>query len=107
MMFKRTQKVSRLLDVQRRDFIIKVVLMMLLFGFINTCYAEGADLLEGTGNDLLTTIAGGRFKTYLYLSEGLFSLIAFIKTKNPLILTGIIVVAFFFNLICHVAMGGA
>jgi hypothetical protein len=72
-------------------------------GFISTCFAEGSDLLDGTGSDLIATLMGSRFKMFVYIGEGLLSLIAFIKTKNPLILFGIIVVAFFFNLILHVS----
>ena len=83
--------------------IVKTLLVVCLLSMISTCYADGSDLLEGTGNDLIATLMGSRFKMFVYIGEGLLSLIAFIKTKNPLILFGIIVVAFFFNLILHVS----
>ena len=86
-----------------RACIVKALLMIFLLGIISTCYADGSDLLDGTGSDLIATLMGSRFKMFVYIGEGLLSLIAFIKTKNPLILFGIIVVAFFFNLILHVS----
>jgi hypothetical protein len=86
-----------------RTVIVKALMVVCLLGFISTCFADGSDLLDGTGSDLIATLMGSRFKMFVYIGEGLLSLIAFIKTKNPLILLGIIVVAFFFNLILHIS----
>ncbi|MCE3237368.1 MAG: TraA [Gammaproteobacteria bacterium] len=62
----------------------------------------GTDLLAGTENNLVATLKGTG-KTYLYIAEGILSLAVFIKTKNLLILGGILVVACFFNILLKVA----
>jgi len=62
---------------------------------------ETKDLLEGTSTSLLETLRGTGMK-FVYLTEGIVSLAAYIKTKNLLVLSGIIVVSIFFNIILHV-----
>jgi hypothetical protein len=103
MMMLRKQRSDSYTMHSYRILIAKALLLVCLLGIISTCFAEGSDLLDGTGGDLIATLMGSRFKMFVYIGEGLLSLIAFIKTKNPLILFGIIVVAFFFNLILHVS----
>lgn len=63
---------------------------------------DGKDLIGGLDKDLLKTLNGsGRY--YLYLIEGIIGLGAYMKTKNLLFLTGILVVACFFNIVIKVA----
>lgn len=56
-----------------------------------------ADLLAGTEATLLETLQGTG-KKYLYIGECVVSLLAYIQTKNVVVLIGIIVVAIFFNI---------
>ena len=63
--------------------------------------AFAADLLAGTQNMLMETLQGTG-KTYLYIGECIVSLLAYIQTKNVLVLLGIIVVAVFFNVMLSV-----
>lgn len=76
--------------------------MVLLLSLSATAFAEGTDILAGTTDDLTKTL-GSTGKTYLYIAEGVLSLAAYIKTKNLLFLTGIVVVATFFNIMMKVA----
>lgn len=62
---------------------------------------EGTDLLSGTTANLVKTLSGTGMK-FVYLTEGIVSLAAYIKTKNLLVLSGIVVVSVFFNIILHV-----
>lgn len=55
------------------------------------------DLLAGTETTLLETLKGTG-KKYLYIGECVVSLLAYIQTKNVVVLIGIIVVAIFFNI---------
>ncbi len=55
------------------------------------------DLLVGTEANLLETLKGTG-KKYLYIGECVVSLLAYIQTKNVVVLVGIIVVAVFFNI---------
>jgi hypothetical protein len=45
----------------------------------------------------------GSAKHYIYLAEGFLSLATYIKTKNLLVLFGIVIVAFFLNVILTIA----
>jgi len=83
----------------------EVVLALSLIGI--SCYAfadDGTDLLSGTTANLIKTLSGTGMK-FVYLTEGIVSLAAYIKTKNLLVLSGIVVVSIFFNIILHVVNG--
>lgn len=85
----------------------KVLLTLLLFGFCSASFADfshNGDLLAGTSDQLIATLKGSG-KHYVYLAEGLLSLAAYIRTKNILVLFGIVVVAVFFNLILKISAG--
>ena len=60
--------------------------------------AAGHDLLAGTDSDLMATLRGSG-RRYLYLAEGITGIAAFMKTKNYLLLGGIVVVAVAFNVL--------
>lgn len=80
----------------------RIILLLGLIGFCMCGFAdETKDLLEGTSTSLLETLRGTGMK-FVYLTEGIVSLAAYIKTKNLLVLSGIIVVSIFFNIILHV-----
>lgn len=80
----------------------KMILMLLGVMLSISAFAEGTDLLSGTTENLVNTIKGSG-SIYLYLAEGILSLAAFIKTKNILVLSGIIVVSVFINVMLKVA----
>lgn len=67
-----------------------------------TTHAFASDLLNGTETDLMDTL-NGTGKKYLYIAECLVSLLVYIKTKNVLVLIGIMVVAIFFNIMIKMA----
>ena len=72
------------------------------YWFILPAYASGQDILAGTTATLDTTLRGtGRH--YLYLAEGITALIAYIRSKNVVLLGGIVVVAIFLNVLLKVA----
>jgi hypothetical protein len=60
------------------------------------------DILAGTDKSLGATLSKTG-KTYLYVAEGILSLAMYIKTKNLLVLGGIVVVAVFFNIVLKVS----
>lgn len=79
--------------------------LILLFAFCMMGISSklmAADLLAGTTDDLVNTLNGSG-KTYLYIAEGILSLAVYIKTKNLLVLGGIVVVSIFFNIMMKVA----
>ena len=86
-----------------QDKIMGVLLIGLMLFMSTTVFADdGKDIIGGLDKDLLTTLKGsGRY--YLYLIEGVIGLGAYMKTKNLLFLSGILVVACFFNIVIKVA----
>lgn len=80
----------------------KLALILSLIGISFYAFADdGTDLLSGTTTNLVKTLSGTGMK-FVYLTEGIVSLAAYIKTKNLLVLSGIVVVSIFFNIIIHV-----
>jgi hypothetical protein len=92
--------------VKDREFLYKYLkfslVILLAFWAIDALAADSQDILQGTDASLLATL-NGTGKKYIYLTEGLLSLAAYIKTKNLLILFGIVVVSVFFNIVLHIA----
>ena len=64
--------------------------------------AFATDILAGTQTMLVDTL-NGTGKTYLYIGECIISLLAYIQSKNIMVLLGIIVVAIFFNVMLSVS----
>lgn len=65
-------------------------------------HAEGKDLLAGTSDDLKKTIQeSGKF--YIYMAEMVMCAVTFVKTRNPLVFAGIIVLSIGFNIIFKIA----
>ena len=81
----------------------RIILILSLTGISLYAFADdtGTDLLTGTEANLLKTLSGTGMK-FVYLAEGIVSLAAYIKTKNLLVLSGVIVVSVFFNILIHV-----
>ena len=75
--------------------ILQSLAIMSLASLASNAFA--ADLLAGTDTTLLDTL-NGTGKKYLYIGECVVSLLAYIQTKNVVVLVGIIVVAIFFNI---------
>jgi hypothetical protein len=73
-----------------------------LMGFCLSALANGSDILQGTDASLWATL-NGTGKKYIYASEGILGLAAYMKTKNLLVLSGIVVVSIFFNIILSIA----
>ena len=84
-------------NVQR---VLKALAILSLAGLVTQVFA--ADLLEGTETALMDTLKGTG-KKYLYIAECVVSLMAYIATKNVMVLIGIIVVAVFFNIMIKLA----
>ena len=59
---------------------------------------DQGDILAGTDKSLGVTL-NKTGRNYIYIAEGLLSLAMYIKTKNLLVLTGIVVVAIFLNVV--------
>jgi hypothetical protein len=77
---------------------VSVLLMSICLG----AFADGDDLLKGTDASWWATF-NGTGKNYLYASEGVIALLGFIKTRNPGVLVGIVIVAIFVNIILYFA----
>lgn len=78
----------------------QMIFLVLGFCLFSHVWAEGKDLLAGTDTFLTETLSHSG-KKYIFMAEGLLSLAAFIRTKNVLVLFGIVVVAVFFNVIMN------
>lgn len=87
---------------QHKDKIMGVMLIGLMLFISSNVFADGNDILGGLDEDFKATLKGSG-KTYLYITEGVMALAMYIKTKNLLILSGIIVVACFFNIVLKVS----
>ena len=90
------------LSQPKTQLLICCLVLICLFGLRGLALANGKDILEGTDANLIATLNGSG-KKYLYITEGILSLAMYIKTKNLLVLFGIVVVAIFFNIILKVA----
>lgn len=88
-------------DPQRRALLCGIVSFLIL-GYCWTVFAGGSDILQGTDASLWATL-NGTGKKYIYAAEGILGLAAYMKTKNLLVLTGIVVVSIFFNIILSIA----
>lgn len=82
--------------------IIRWLLAISVMGICLTAMADGTDMLKGTDANLWETL-NNTGKKYIYASEGILGLAAYMKTKNLLVLTGIVVVSIFFNIILSIA----
>ncbi len=71
-------------------------------GICLSALADGTDILAGTDASLWETL-NGTGKKYIYAAEGILGLAGYMKTKNLLIFTGIVVVSIFFNIILSIA----
>ena len=81
----------------------RLLLTLGLIGLSSYALADdqAKDLLDGTAASLIKTLSGTGMK-FVYLTEGIVSLAAYIKTKNLLVLSGIVVVSIFFNIVLHI-----
>lgn len=78
---------------------------LLAVGVMGICLSalgDGSDILQGTDAALWATL-NGTGKKYIYAAEGILGLAAYMKTKNLLVLSGIVVVSIFFNIILSIA----
>jgi hypothetical protein len=83
--------------------IMRWLLAIFLIVWAGHAFADDqGDILAGTDAALGKTI-GGTGKKFIYAAEGILSLAMYIKTKNLLVLGGIVVVAVFFNIILKVS----
>lgn len=80
----------------------QATLAVVLMGFCLSALADGTDILQGTDASLWATL-NGTGKKYIYAAEGILGMAAYMKTKNLLVLTGIVVVSIFFNIILSIA----
>jgi TraA len=81
---------------------VRLLLMVGLIGLWGAAMADGTDILAGTDASLWETL-NHTGKKYIYAAEGILGLAAYMKTKNLLVLTGIVVVSIFFNIILSIA----
>ena len=81
---------------------LRLFLLVSLIGLWGSALADGTDILAGTDASLWETL-NGTGKKYIYAAEGILGLAAYMKTKNLLVLTGIVVVSIFFNIILSIA----
>lgn len=77
---------------------IKAISFLIFVLSIQQSFAEGQDLLQGTTATALSTF-NGSIKTFIYLLEIIMAVGVYIKTRNFMALGGIVVVAFFINVI--------
>lgn len=81
---------------------LRLLLGVSLMGLCTSVLADGSDILQGTDASLWATL-NGTGKKYIYAAEGILGLAAYMKTKNLLVLSGIVVVSIFFNIILSIA----
>lgn len=81
---------------------IRFCVLASLIGLCSSALADGTDILAGTDASLWETLTGTG-KKYIYAIEGILGLAAYMKTKNLMVLTGIVAVSIFFNVILSIA----
>lgn len=81
---------------------IRWLLLASLIGLWGSALADGTDILAGTDASLWETL-NNTGKKYIYAIEGILGLAAYMKTKNLMVLTGIVAVSIFFNIILSIA----
>ncbi len=93
----------------------KVRLVSCLFSFvyllsvIHPVFAGGGDVLEGISNSVSGTFgSGSTFIKLLYMGEIFASAVVYVKTKNLLVLAGIVILSLFLNFaLQHFGVGGS
>jgi hypothetical protein len=75
-----------------------VVSMALIMLSMHAFADNGSDLLQGTDNSFWTTLKGTG-KKYIYGTEFILAIAAYIKSKNLLVFVGVIAIAVFFNIL--------
>lgn len=97
--------------VESRAFkTLKIVLIgtTLMFLWSQAFADSGSDPLAGTDASLIATLgSNGTGRKFLYLVEGIFATVTFIKTKNPMLFSGVVAIAIFLNILFKVAGVGA
>ncbi len=96
---------QRLWCVLCHPYANRIIRSLLAISVMSICLdalADGTDILNGTDASLWATL-NGTGKKYIYASEGILGLAAYMKTKNLLVLSGIVVVSIFFNIILSIA----
>ena len=88
---------------QRKGLALMARLLGLLLAVGCVSYALGQDLLVPGGEDVLKDTLTHSGKRYLLVAEGLLSLAAYIRSKNLLVLFGIVIVSVFFNIVMGLA----
>jgi hypothetical protein len=96
-----THLLLRLYD-PRYQLLFRLILCITLMATSAGAFADGDDLLKGTDAAWWATF-NGTGKNYLYAGEGVIALLGFIKTRNPGVLIGIVVVAIFINIVLYFA----
>lgn len=86
----------------RTSQMIRWLLAVSVMGICLLALADGTDILNGTDASLWATL-NGTGKKYIYAAEGILGLAGYMKTKNLLVLSGIVVVSIFFNIILSIA----
>lgn len=81
---------------------IRFFLLVSLIGLCGSALADGNDILQGTDASLWATL-NGTGKKYIYAIEGILGLAAYMKTKQLLVLSGIVAVSIFFNIVLSIA----
>ena len=87
-----------------RTGLLRCLVIAITLFVARSAFGGGDDLLAGTETQLLATLSGTG-KKYIYLAEGVLSIAAYIRTKNLLVLTGILIVALFLNIVLKFASG--
>lgn len=76
----------------------------LMFFWSHAFADSGSDPLAGTDASLIATLgSNGTGRKFLYLVEGIFATVTFIKTKNPMLFSGVVAIAVFLNILFKVA----
>jgi hypothetical protein len=92
----------RLCDPRWQALLRWIAVLAMLCWCWDAFAVTGDDYLKGTDSGLWATL-NGTGKKYLYAAEGIGGVSAYIKTKNMVLLCGIIVVAIFVNIILVLA----
>lgn len=96
-------KIRKLISSKKCKFTFHVLLMTGLMLALRQAFAAD-DPLAGTDASLIAALGSdGTARKFIYMIEGVAAIWMFIKTKNVMMLGGVVVIAIFFNVLFKVA----
>lgn len=98
-------KTKKIMASPITNFLSKLALTASIMIIWNQAFAGiNDDPLAGTSDSLVATLSSsGTGRKFIYLTEGIFAIATYIKTKNVMMFGGVVGIAIFLNILFKIA----